>query len=217
MKNNFSKLFFTALTLVLCFGCSNEKEVVTNEDITIEGEVTNVNGFPENVISAEEYLAQKGIVAKTKNNQSLYRVPGPSEVLVYEKYFIVYPPQWKMNDRLKYLQDVRKHREVLVVLDDCDFVDTWMIQVVRQFPPRPNKSKNVVVTATTTNTDLDNLDEGEDEPGATEGSSDFPDYNSCDEVPLPPIYDGLIFKPFDSGDIVISGPIGGDGINTPIE
>ena len=47
------------------------------------------------------------------------------------------------------------------------------------------------MAATTTNTDLGNLDQEDGGPGGVETET----YSSCDEVPLPSIYDGLTFDP----------------------
>lgn len=216
MQRSFLKLFLVATAIVTYVSCSNEKEEVTEEEIIIEEVVLSKSELPENAISAEEYLTQNGIVSKKESKTSLSLESRTNTVLVFEKYFVVYPPEWEMSDRLNYLQSVRKHREVFVVNDDCDFVDTWWIQVTRIYPPMPNKPKNVVVTASTSDTDLDRLDE-DDEPGAAEGN-EYPQYRSCDEVPLSEIYDGVVFDPFlDGGNLIFSGPTGGDTVNTPIQ
>ncbi|CAL2093980.1 hypothetical protein [Tenacibaculum sp. 190524A05c] len=217
MNKKILKYVAKAMFVLLLASCSKEKETITisEDDITIESQILEVDQLPKNAISAEKILIDNGITLNKKQEEIVVKSKSlePNQVYLYEEYFVLYPPDWGMAQRLNYLQQVRQHREVFVVTDDCQFVDTWYIQVIRTFPFGKNKSKNVVA-ATTTNTDLDNLDQEDGGPGGVETET----YSSCDEVPLPSIYDGLTFDPFlKPGNVVILDPNKGDNANTPIE
>ncbi|CAL2094342.1 conserved hypothetical protein [Tenacibaculum sp. 190524A05c] len=219
MNQNILKYVAKAMFVFLLASCSKEKETITisEDDITIESQILEVDQLPKNAISAEKILIDNGITPNKKQEEIVIksRTLGPDEVYVYELYFFVYPPDWGMAQRLNYLQQVRQHREVFVVTDGCQFIDTWYLQVVRKIPFGKNKSKNVI-TATTTNADLDEVDQDDEEDGPGEVETEV--YYTCEQIQLPPIYDGLTFDPFlKPGNVVILDPNKGDNANTPIE
>ena len=200
MKKIIVQIATTAL-LLANISCSNENEVVTEKDITMETSSDIITELPKNVISAEEFLAQNSFKSKTtpKESQRLGGDPGLGTG-TFIKFHVVYPVDWNNSKRLNYLNNARFStvRNIYLAVDPCEFVDTWYIEVLLTDKNDRNKRKNVI-QASTTNVDPDDTieNDGDGGPGGMGGGNrnliinGF--YESCDEIPLPPEYSGVIF------------------------
>ncbi|CAL2094327.1 conserved hypothetical protein [Tenacibaculum sp. 190524A05c] len=196
MKKIIVQIATTAL-LLANISCSDENEVVTEKDITIETSSDIITELPKNVISAEEFLAQNSFKFKNTIKES-QRLGGDLGTGTYRKMFVVFPPDWNYSKRLNYLNLAKNFtvRDIYLAVDICEFVDTWYIEVLTTDPIDKNKRKNVI-EASATNVDPDDTMESDDGPGATGDNivvlKSFGYYNNCDEIPLPPEYSGVIF------------------------
>ena len=225
MKKSILKLCLTLFVLVLIFSCSKERETIVIEDTT-DTTSNIVIKLPENAISAEEFLLSKGIIKESKKSEDdnlqgrlVEGDPDYQPLIYYKRIFVLFPKEWSSYDRYVYLNNFREiiGKDIYTVIDYCDYVDTWYVEVSRDVPPSEttNKSKNLIVATNTTPDSNDtNTAEDSDGPGGIGGdeAEEEVNYTSCDQVPLPPGYEDPILQ---DG----LGPIGGgsddDDINTP--
>ena len=228
MKKIILQIAVTAL-LITNISCSNERETIIIED-TSETSSNIITKLPENAIYADDFLKTQGFDVKkskvktdlgpeTHNKGTLSLGEGTGTFI---KFFIVYPPDWSNLRRLNYLAEARSKtiREIFVITNSCDFIDTWYIELLTTDPIDKNRGKNVIV-ASETNADPDvSTTESDDEPGAvgqtTEYNFVFEEdyYHSCEEIILPPFYN-LVLIPGggdsddnNSGSGTVSGPNG---------
>ncbi len=225
MKKIIVQIAITAL-LLANISCSNEKEVVTEEELTVETSSVIVNKLPADVVKAEELLLKNNISIKEKDNSVSERLGDNTTqgTGTYKKFFIVFPPDWNYSKRLNYLNLAKQNtiRDIYVDLDICEYIDTWYIEILSTDPFVKNKAKNVV-KASTTNVDPDEtMTNEEDEPGVIEGNNgsilktvEF--YNNCYEIPLPPEYDIVIIDGGSGNSNTGGGPDNGpnDDPNIP--
>ena len=217
MKKLYAKMILVLLTLTIV-NCTKEKEVIDNNQIDVDSFVNIVTELPENAIHADKVLSDHGYETKSKSNKIDTRSGlggGLQEIIYYKRFFVVFDYDWNETKKLNYLNAVRAHtgKEIYTVNDICQFVDTWYVEVSRNYPPSEteDKKKNVIV-ASTTNVDPQETHVGADEgPGEVSGSDrESVYYTHCSQVPLPPLYtEDDSNGPGGLG----SGP--GDGINEP--
>ncbi|TCP21743.1 hypothetical protein EV195_1169 [Tenacibaculum skagerrakense] len=226
MKKIILQIAVTAL-LITNISCSNERETIIIED-TSETSSNIITKLPENAVNADDFLRVQGFDVKkskvktnlgseTLNKGTLSLGEGTGTFI---KFFIVYPPDWSNLRRLNYLAEARSKtiREIFVITNSCDFIDTWYIEVLASDPIEKNRGKNVIV-ASEANADPDvSTTESDEGPGADGQSTDISFtfgedyYHSCEEIILPPFYN-LVLVPDGGGDSdnnsgsgTISGP-----------
>ena len=210
--------FFVILVLLMSFSCSKEKDTIIIENTT-ETASNIVIELPENAINAKELLFNKGVLAQKKielNINYQKELFEGEQIIYYRRVFVIYPMNWTSFDRYMFLSDYIETtgKDVYTAPDNCEYVDTWYIEVSRGYPPSgtQNKSKNVIV-ATNTNADTTNTNSTEDTdgPGAVGGEDKEGEdiYTFCEDVPLPPEYYEIIIK-----DDTIGGGDLGSGPNS---
>ncbi|CAL2080566.1 hypothetical protein [Tenacibaculum sp. 190524A05c] len=219
MKKFYAKMILVLLTLTIV-NCTEEKEVIDNNQIDVDSFVNIVTELPENAIHADKVLSDHGYETKSKSNKidTQSGLGGDlQEIIYYKRFFVVYPYDWNETQKLNYLNSVRTHtgKDIYTVLDICKFVDTWYVEISKNTPPFgiEDKKKNVIV-ASTTNVDPQETNVGADEgPGEVSGSNNngLRYYTHCSQVPLPPLYTEDDSNNGPSGP----GPGSGDGINEP--
>ncbi|SNR15468.1 hypothetical protein [Tenacibaculum jejuense] len=202
----------TAIFLLSNISCSNEKELVIDEqsqNIALE--------LPDNAISLQKVindLAEELGKTPTSNRQvsspdqpENEEVPDQpieenSEPISYKQVFVLYPEEWTAIDRLLFYQSKTRDfgGSIFVIPNSCINVETWYIPVTVDINIRiggiKDRAKNLIVAS---NSGLsgggsgNNAESDEDNPQLPPGFKERY-YHSCEEVILGLSGDNGIYK-----------------------
>ncbi|WP_408039258.1 hypothetical protein [Tenacibaculum amylolyticum] len=185
------KQIAVAFLLLAFVSCTEEKNLVPNEEVT----QTKVYELPKNAVDIHTVLKQYKIaIEKNAKQKTLFSNQLKSPTLIssdddtptpighsgYQKFFIVYPINWTLQDRFNFLSNYTNRLnislgQIIIAANSCQHVDTWYISNTVVF--EKNKSKNLIVA-----TDPSTGEEEDEEDGP---KTDPLEYTTCDEVPIP--------------------------------